>query len=162
MNASPLNEGKRIPEFETEDETGAIYSNQKIQGQLTLLYFYPRDNTPGCTLQACDLRDSYENLLGIPVLVLGISGCSCSSHQKFKTKYSLPFPLLLDEDHQIAQSFGVWGEKKFMGKTFDGIHRTSFIIDKTGKILKTYKKVKPKVHLEKVMKELLEIQETMP
>ena len=162
MNASPLNEGTQIPEFETEDEAGVIYSNQTIQGQLTLLYFYPRDNTPGCTLQACDLRDSYENLLEIPVLVLGISGCSCSSHQKFKTKYSLPFPLLLDEDHQIAQLFGVWGEKKFMGKTFDGIHRTSFIIDKTGKILKTYKKVKPKVHLEEVMKDLLEIQKTMP
>ena len=95
-------------------------------------------------------------------MVLGISGCSCSSHQKFKTKYSLPFPLLLDEDHQIAQLFGVWGEKKFMGKIFDGIHRTSFIIDKTGKILKTYKKVKPKVHLEEVMKDLLEIQKTMP
>ena len=161
MNASPLNEGTQIPEFETEDETGAIYSNQTIQGQLTLLYFYPRDNTPGCTLQACDLRDSYKNLLEIPVLVLGISGCSCSSHQKFKTKYSLPFPLLLDEDHQIAQLFGVWGEKKFMGKTFDGIHRTSFIINKTGEILKTYKKVKPKVHLEEVMKDLLEIQKTM-
>ena len=95
-------------------------------------------------------------------MVLGISGCSCASHQKFKTKYSLPFPLLIDEDHRIAQLFGVWGEKKFMGKTFDGIHRTSFIIDKTGKILKTYKKVKPKVHLEEVMKDLLEIQETMP
>ena len=162
MNAIPLNEGTQIPEFETEDETGAIYSSQTIQGQLTLLYFYPRDNTPGCTLQACDLRDSYESLVEIPVLVLGISGCSCSSHQKFKTKYSLPFPLLLDEDHQIAQLFGVWGEKKFMGKTFDGIHRTSFIIDKTGEILKTYKKVKPKEHLEEVMKDLLEIQETMP
>ena len=162
MNPSPLDEGTQIPEFETEDETGAIYSSQTIQGQLTLLYFYPRDNTPGCTLQACDLRDSYENLSGIPVLVLGISGCSCASHQKFKTKYSLPFPLLIDEDHRIAQLFGVWGEKKFMGKTFDGIHRTSFIIDKTGKILKTYKKVKPKVHLEEVMKDLLEIQETVP
>jgi len=161
MNASPLNEGTRIPEFETKDEIGAIFSNQTILGHLTLLYFYPRDNTPGCTLQACDLRDSYESFLEIPVLVLGISGCSCSSHQKFKTKYSLPFPLLLDEDHQIAQLFGVWGEKKFMGKTFDGIHRTSFIIDKTGKILKTYKKVKPKVHLEEVMKDLLEIQKTM-
>ena len=162
MNASPLNEGTRIPKFETEDEAGVIYSNQTIQGQLTLLYFYPRDNTPGCTLQACDLRDSYESFLEIPVLVLGISGCSCSSHQKFKTKYSIPFPLLLDEDHQIAQLFGVWGEKKFMGKTFDGIHRTSFLIDKTGEILKTYKKVKPKVHLEEVMKDLLEIQETVP
>ncbi len=151
-----------FPNLKRKMKQEAIYSNQTIQGQLTLLYFYPRDNTPGCTLQACDLRDSYENLLEIPVLVLGISGCSCSSHQKFKTKYSLPFPLLLDEDHQIAQLFGVWGEKKFMGKTFDGIHRTSFIIDKTGKILKTYKKVKPKVHLEEVMKDLLEIQKTMP
>ena len=160
MNASPLIEGTQIPQFETKDESGAIFSSQTILGHLTLLYFYPRDNTPGCTLQACDLRDSYENLSKIPVLVLGISGCSCSSHQKFKTKYSLPFPLLLDENNQIAQLFGVWGEKKFMGKTFDGIHRTSFIIDKSGKILKTYKKVKPKVHLEEVMKDLLKIQET--
>ena len=161
MNASPLNEGRQIPKFETKDESGAIFSSQTILGHLTLIYFYPRDNTPGCTLQACDLRDSYERLSEIPVLVLGISGCSCSSHQKFKNKYSLPFPLLLDEENKIAQLFGVWGEKKFMGKTFDGIHRTSFIIDKTGKILKTYKKVKPKLHLDEVMKDLLEIQETM-
>ena len=120
MNASPLNEGVQIPKFETKDETGAIFSNQTILGHLTLLYFYPRDNTPGCTLQACDLRDSYERLSEIPVLVLGISGCSCSSHQKFKTKYSLPFPLLLDEENKIAQLFGVWGEKKFMGKLSTG------------------------------------------
>ena len=162
MNANPLIEGVQIPEFETKDETGTIFSSQTILGFLTLLYFYPRDNTPGCTLQACDIRDAYKDLLKIPVLVLGVSGCSCSSHQKFKAKHSLPFPLLLDEDHKIARLFGVWGEKKFMGKTFDGIHRTSFIIDKTGKILKTYKKVKPKVHLEEVMKDLLEIQKTMP
>ena len=120
MNASPLSEGLQIPKFETKDESGAIFSSQAILGHLTLLYFYPRDNTPGCTLQACDLRDSYERLSEIPVLVLGISGCSCSSHQKFKNKYSLPFPLLLDEEIR-SLSYFVWGEKKFMGKTFDGI-----------------------------------------
>ena len=162
MNANPLIEGVKIPKFETKDETGTTFSNQTLLGSLTLLYFYPRDNTPGCTLQACDLRDAYEDLLKIPILVLGVSGCSCSSHQKFKAKYSLPFPLLLDEDHKIARLFGVWGEKKFMGKTFDGIHRTSFIISKTGKILKTYKKVKPKAHLQEVSEDLLKIQESMP
>ena len=109
-----------------------------------------------CTFQACDLRDSYDELSQIPVLVLGVSSCPLASHQKFKTKYSLPYPLLLDEDHAIAELFGVWGEKKFMGKTFDGIHRTSFIISKSGEILKTYLKVKPKNHLQQVMQDLID------
>ena len=102
------------------------------------------------------MRDSYDELSQIPVLVLGVSSCPLASHQKFKTKYSLPYPLLLDEDHSIAELFGVWGEKKFMGKTFDGIHRTSFIISKSGEILKTYLKVKPKNHLQQVMQDLID------
>ena len=156
MKVTPLISGERIPSFETRDESGAHHSDKTIKGQLTLLYFYPRDNTPGCTLQACDLRDSYDELSQIPVLVLGVSSCPLASHQKFKTKYSLPYPLLLDEDHAIAELFGVWGEKKFMGKTFDGIHRTSFIIGKSGEILKTYLKVKPKNHLQQVMQDLID------
>ncbi len=154
MKVKPLNEGKKIPQFSTKDETGVIHSNQTIKGQLTLIYFYPRDNTPGCTTQACDIRDSYDELLKVPVHILALSACSLISHQKFKSKFSLPFPILLDEDHKIAESFGVWGEKKFMGKTFNGIHRTSYLISKTGEILKTYQKVKPKMHLNQVMQDI--------
>ena len=156
MKANPLPEGSPIPQFTTKDESGFFHSHETIIGQRTLLYFYPKDNTPGCTLQACDLRDSYEDLKRLPTLVLGVSGCSLASHQKFKNKFSIPFPLLLDEDHTIAKLFGVWGEKKFMGKTFMGIHRTSFLINESGKIEKTYIKVKAKMHLRMVLRDLEE------
>tara|TARA_X000000950_G_C13815632_1_gene619683 strand:+ start:700 stop:1179 length:480 start_codon:yes stop_codon:yes gene_type:complete len=154
MTIKPLTMGDTIPDFQTTDETGQDYSSKSLRGSPVIIYFYPRDNTPGCTLQACDLRDNYEHFLKIPITVLGISGCSLDSHQKFKTKNSLPFPLLLDEDHRIAKSFGVWGEKKFMGKSFEGIHRTTFVISKTGNILKTYLKVKPSLHSSMVLEDV--------
>ena len=152
--AKPLLEGCSIPDFKTTDESGEIHSSDSLRGSTTLLYFYPRDNTPGCTLQACDLRDTYIQFSKIPVSIYGLSGCSVSSHQRFSAKNSLPFPLLLDEDNKIAKLFGVWGEKKFMGKTFNGIHRTSFLITKKGKILKTYLKVKPKIHAQMILEDL--------
>jgi peroxiredoxin Q/BCP len=152
--AKPLLEGCSIPDFKTTDESGEIHSSDSLRGGTTLLYFYPRDNTPGCTLQACDLRDTYMQFSKIPISIYGLSGCSVSSHQRFSAKNSLPFPLLLDEDNKIAQLFGVWGEKKFMGKTFNGIHRTSFLISKKGEILKTYLKVKPKIHAQMILKDL--------
>ena len=152
--AKPLLEGCSIPDFKTTDESGEIHSSDSLRGGTTLLYFYPRDNTPGCTLQACDLRDTYMQFSKIPVSIYGLSGCSVSSHQRFSAKNSLPFPLLLDEDNKIAKLFGVWGEKKFMGKTFNGIHRTSFLISKEGEILKTYLKVKPKIHAQMILKDL--------
>lgn len=154
MTIKPLAMGDTIPDFQTTDETGQDYSSKSLRGSPVIIYFYPRDNTPGCTLQACDLRDNYEHFLNIPITVLGISGCSLDSHQKFKTKNSLPFPLLLDEDHRIAKSFGVWGEKKFMGKSFEGIHRTTFVISKKGNILKTYLKVKPTLHSSMVLEDV--------
>lgn len=154
MTIKPLAMGDTIPDFQTTDETGQDYSSKSLRGSPVIIYFYPRDNTPGCTLQACDLRDNYEHFLKIPITVLGISGCSLDSHQKFKTKNSLPFPLLLDEDHRIAKSFGVWGEKKFMGKSFESIHRTTFVISKTGNILKTYLKVKPSLHSSMVLEDV--------
>ena len=154
MTIKPLAMGDTIPDFQTTDETGQDYSSRSLRGSPVIIYFYPRDNTPGCTLQACDLRDNYEHFLNIPITVLGISGCSLDSHQKFKTKNSLPFPLLLDEDHRIAKSFGVWGEKKFMGKSFEGIHRTTFVISKKGNILKTYLKVKPTLHSSMVLEDV--------
>ena len=150
----PLTEGDMIPDFKTIDEKGITYSSASLKGQMTLFYFYPRDNTPGCTLQACDLRDTYQQFRQIPVSILGLSGCSISSHQKFSTKYSLPYPLLLDEDNKIAKLFGVWGEKKFMGKKFDGIHRTTFLISQTGVILKIFTKVKPKTHAQMILEEV--------
>ena len=154
MTIKPLAIGDTIPDFQTTDEAGQDFSSKSLRGSPVIIYFYPRDNTPGCTLQACDLRDNYEHFLNIPITVLGISGCSLDSHQKFKTKNSLPFPLLLDEDHRIAKSFGVWGEKKFMGKSFEGIHRTTFLISKTGNILKTYLKVKPSLHSSMVLEDV--------
>ena len=154
MTIKPLAIGDTIPDFQTTDEAGQDYSSKSLRGSPVIIYFYPRDNTPGCTLQACDLRDNYEHFLNIPITILGISGCSLDSHQKFKTKNSLPFPLLLDEDHRIAKSFGVWGEKKFMGKSFEGIHRTTFVISKTGNIIKTYLKVKPSLHSSMVLEDV--------
>lgn len=150
----PLLEGCSVPDFKTTDESGKIHSSDSLKGSTTLLFFYPRDNTPGCTLQACGLRDRYMQFSEIPVSIFGLSGCSVSSHQRFSAKNSLPFPLLLDEDNKIAKLFGVWGEKKFMGKTFNGIHRTSFLISKKGEILKTYLKVKPKIHAQMILKDL--------
>ena len=158
MTIKPLAIGGTIPDFQTTDEAGQDYSSKSLRGSPVIIYFYPRDNTPGCTLQACDLRDNYEHFLKIPITVLGISGCSLDSHQKFKTKNSLPYPLLLDEDHQIAKSFGVLGEKKFMGKSFEGIHRTTFVISKTGNILKSYLKVKPALHESMVLEDVRNIQ----
>ena len=157
MTIKPLAIGDTIPDFQTTDEAGQDYSSKSLRGSPVIIYFYPRDNTPGCTLQACDLRDNYEHFLNIPITILGISGCSLDSHQKFKTKNSLPFPLLLDEDHRIAKSFGVWGEKKFMGKSFEGIHRTTFLISKAGNILKTYLKVKPALHSSMVLEDVRNI-----
>jgi peroxiredoxin Q/BCP len=156
MTIKPLAKGDKIPDFQTTDEAGQDYSSKLLRGSPVIIYFYPRDSTPGCTLQACDLRDNYEHFLNITIL--GISGCSLDSHQKFKTKNSLPFPLLMDEDHRIAKSFGVWGEKKFMGKSFEGIHRTTFVISKTGHILKTYLKVKPALHSTMVLEDVKNLQ----
>ncbi len=158
MTIKPLAKGDKIPDFQTTDEAGQGYSSKLLRGSPVIIYFYPRDDTPGCKLQACDLRDNYEHFLNIPINIFGISGCSLNSHQKFKTKNSLPFPLLLDEDHRIAKSFGVWGEKKFMGKSFEGIHRTTFLIGKTGNILKTYLKVKPALHSSMVLEDARDIQ----
>jgi len=119
-----------------------------------LIYFYPRDLTPGCTREACALRDEHEQFAKLNTLVFGISPDSEKSHRKFIDKHRLPFSLLVDEDHAIAEAFGVWGEKKFMGRTFDGVHRMSFLIGIDGKIEKTYAKVKPAEHAQQVLADL--------
>ena len=121
------------------------------KGKTVVLYFYPRDNTPGCTVEACELRDAHNKITGKNAVVLGVSPDSAASHEKFTTKFGLPFTLVPDEDHKIAEAYGVWQEKSNYGKKYMGIVRTTFIIDPTGKIKKIFAKVKPAGHAAEVL-----------
>ena len=143
--------GDKAPNFITEDQDGSEVKLSDFEGFKLVLYFYPKDNTPGCTTQACNLSDNYEVLLQKGFKVLGVSPDSAKSHKKFIEKHSLPFPLLMDEDKKIINDYGVWGEKKFMGKIYDGIHRTTFVIDENGVIENIIEKVKTKVHTEQIL-----------
>jgi peroxiredoxin Q/BCP len=116
-----------------------------------VLYFYPKDDTPGCTKEACSFRDAFSKFKKQDITVLGVSPDKEAAHKKFETKYQLPFTLLADTDHSIAESYGVWGEKKFMGRTYMGVHRTTFLIDEKGKIKKVFEKVKPEDHASEVL-----------
>jgi peroxiredoxin Q/BCP len=146
-----LKKGDKAPQFIGEDQNGNTISLESQKGVKTVLYFYPKDNTPGCTAQACDLRDNYDILLSKGYKVIGISADSQQSHQKFIEKYSLPFPLIADTEKQIIKQYGVWGPKKFMGKTYDGINRTTFIIDEKGNIEEVIEKVKTKEHTKQIL-----------
>lgn len=148
-----LTEGKKAPAFSGVDQDGKKVSLKDFIGKKVVLYFYPKDDTPGCTAQACNLRDNYQTLLDNGMQVIGISTDNVKSHKKFETKYKLPFPLIADEDKKIVEKYEVWGEKKFMGKTYDGIHRTTFLIDETGKIKKIIEKPDTKNQTEQVLAE---------
>lgn len=147
-----LKPGDVAPAFTALDQDGNTISLSDYRGKKVVLYFYPKDNTPGCTTQACNLRDNYALLLRQGYVVLGVSADSQKSHKKFATKFNLNFPLLADEDHTILNAYGVWGEKKFMGRTFDGIHRTTFVINEAGVIEEVIEKVHTKRHAEEVLK----------
>ncbi len=129
-----LQEGKKAPPFSGIDQNGNKVSLKDFKGQKVILYFYPKDNTPTCTVQACNLRDNYSDLHKLGFAVIGISTDNAKSHKKFEQKYKLPFPLIDDEDKSIVEKYGVWGEKKFMGRNYMGTIRTTFLIDETGKI----------------------------
>ena len=145
--------GDKAPDFNTEDQDGKAIELADFEGSKVIIYFYPKDNTPGCTTQACNLTDNYEALLKNGYKVVGVSPDSAKSHKKFIDKYSLPFPLLMDEEKKIIQNYGVWGEKKFMGKVYDGIHRTTFVIDEKGVIEDIIEKVKTKDHAAQIMRQ---------
>ena len=149
-----LKVGDKAPDFNTTDQNGEAISFGDFAGSKLVIYFYPKDSTPGCTTQACNLRDNYEMLLSKGYKVLGVSADSAKSHLKFIEKHELPFPLLMDEDKKIINDFGVWGEKKFMGKIYDGIHRTTFVIDEKGVIEEIIEKVKTKEHTAQILAEL--------
>lgn len=148
----PLASGIPAPDFNLLDETGVQRKLSDYRGQPVVLYFYPKDDTPGCTTEACNFRDDYSAYQQAGVVILGVSPDSPKSHAKFKAKFGLPFSLLADEQHQVCEQYGVWGRKKFMGREYDGVFRTTFLIDAHGQIIKVFENVKPADH----SKELLE------
>ncbi len=141
----------KAPAFKGTDQNGSSISLKDFSGKKLILYFYPKDDTPGCTAQACNLRDNYTQLLHKGYEIIGVSPDAVKKHKKFEEKYELPFALIADEDHSIAEKYGVWGEKKFMGKTYDGIHRTTFLIDENGKIKNIILKPDTKNHTAEIL-----------
>ena len=146
-----IKEGAAAPAFKTTNTDGESVSLKDLRGKKVVLYFYPKDDTPGCTKEACSFRDAYSKFKKRGITILGVSPDNEKSHQKFTAKYKLPFTLLADTDHSIADAYGVYGEKKFMGRTYMGIHRTTFLIDEKGKVKKVFEKVKPEDHADEVL-----------
>jgi peroxiredoxin Q/BCP len=149
-----LNIGDQAPDFTLKNDAGEDVSLSALRGKPVILYWYPRDDTPGCTVEACSFRDAYAEFQHAGAVVLGVSTDNTRSHQKFKTKYSLPFPLLSDPDHQVAEQYGVWGPKKFMGREFEGINRITYLIDADGIVKQVWPKVKPEGHADEILQAL--------
>lgn len=147
-----LKEGDKAPEFAAPDAEGKIVRLKDLRGKKVVLYFYPKDDTPGCTKEACSFRDAFAKFKRRGIEVLGVSLDSEASHQKFARKYDLPFRLLADADRAISESYRTYGEKTFMGRTYMGNHRMTFLIDEKGQIKKIFSKVKPEDHAEEVLK----------
>ncbi len=146
-----LQEGTLAPDFTLTTDGGGKVTLSDFRGQRVVLYFYPKDDTPGCTTEACNFRDDYSELVAAGAAVLGVSPDGVKSHDNFKLKYGLPFALLSDPEHQVAEMYGAWGEKTMYGRTYMGIIRSTYIIDEEGRILKVFAKVKPKNHSQEVL-----------
>ena len=146
-----VEEGKPAPDFELRSDSGENVKLSDYRGKQVVLYFYPKDDTPGCTAQACGIRDVYGELERAGAVVLGVSPDDERSHLKFKEKYGLPFTLLADEGHTVADEYGVWGEKTYMGKTYWGVDRSTFVIGEDGTVKKVMRKVKPDTHADEVL-----------
>ena len=154
----PISDGVNAPEFSLPDENGDIHDLSEFRGKPLILYFYPKDDTPGCTIEACNFRDDYSAYQAANVEIVGVSPDLPKKHAKFKEKYDLPFTLLSDEDHKVCDLYGVWGPKKFMGRVYDGVNRTTFLIDKDGKIQHVFEKVRPAKHSNAIL-EIINTQE---
>lgn len=152
-----LKEGDPAPDFRGQNEKGEPIALSDFRGKKLILFFYPRDNTPGCTAEACNLRDNFELLKEKGFALLGVSPDSVKKHQNFSKKYEFPFPLLADIERTVINAYGVWGEKKFMGRVFDGVLRTTFIIDEEGKIEKIFTDVKTDSHAEQIVNSMAEL-----
>ncbi len=149
-----LKEGSKAPDFSAKDHTGIDISLSDFKGYKLVLYFYPKDDTPGCTAEACNLRDNYTLLLERGYKILGVSADTKKSHIRFTQKYDLPFPLIPDTNKKIINAYGVWGPKKFMGREYEGINRMTFIISEEGNIEKIYTKVKTKDHTNQILQSI--------
>ena len=153
-----IKENEKAPQFELKDQDGKLVRLQDFAGKPLVLYFYPRDNTPGCTTEACNFRDDYSAYQELGVEIVGVSTDDETSHTKFITKFELPFTLLADVDHKVCEAYGVWGKKKNYGREYFGVMRTTFLIDRDGKVVKVFEGVKPADHSAEVItavKELL-------
>jgi peroxiredoxin Q/BCP len=149
-----ISEGELAPDFSLLDEEEKNRKLSDYRGRPVVLYFYPKDDTPGCTKEACSFRDDYRAYEQAGVTILGVSPDSPKSHSKFKAKYRLPFTLLSDPDHKICEMYGAWGKKKFMGREYDGVLRTTFLIGKDGRVLRVYQNVKPADHSVEILTDL--------
>ncbi len=143
--------GAAAPAFSLPDQDGRVVSLADFAGKWVVVYFYPKDDTPGCTKEACSFRDSHEALQAKGAVVLGVSADSSASHRKFADKYGLPFPLLADTEHEVARAYGAWGTKRMYGKEYEGMIRSTVVIDPAGKVAKTWPKVKPEGHGAEVL-----------
>ena len=149
-----LREGDRVPTFEMTADDGSTVSNDSLTGTRYVLYFYPKDDTPGCTTQACEIRDGWARVTATGITLFGVSPDSVRSHVKFREKYALPYRLLSDRGHEVADAFGVWVEKKAMGRTYDGNERRTFVVGPDGRIEHVLAQVKPAEHLDQLMETL--------
>jgi peroxiredoxin Q/BCP len=146
-----LKSGTLAPDFALPDEQGILHRLSDFEGQIIVLYFYPKDDTPGCTTEACSFRDQFDEYQKAGVPVIGVSPDTAKKHLKFKEKYNLPFLLLADENHEVCELYGVWGRKKFMGREYDGVFRTTYLIGKDRKILQVFENVKPEGHSQQIL-----------
>jgi len=146
-----LSEGAPMPEFSLPDQNGRIFNSKDYIGKPLVIYFYPKDNTPGCTKEACSFRDSYGEYQKMGITVVGISADSPNSHEKFAKKFNLPFILLADTEKTVLRAFGAWGEKKLYGKVYEGVIRSTFVIGPDGKVKKVFPKVSPEGHASEVL-----------
>lgn len=153
-----LSSGQIAPEFSLKDQKGAVHKLSDYRGKWVFLYFYPKDDSPGCTIEACSVKDNWDNFKKFNCTVLGVSTDGEKSHAKFVQKFSLPFTLLADDQRNLVKIYDVWGEKEFMGRDYMGTIRTSFIIDPEGKIRKVYAEVRPKKHIADVLDDLKKLQ----
>lgn len=150
----PISSGIPAPDFELYDDTNTPRKLSDFRGKNVVLYFYPKDDTPGCTTEACNFRDDYSAYEKAGVVILGVSPDSVKSHVKFKQKFGLPFPLLADEEHKVCDQYGIWGPKKSMGREYEGVLRTTFLIDENGNIAKVFENVRPADHSAEVLSAL--------
>ncbi|MBD0408897.1 thioredoxin-dependent thiol peroxidase [Bacillus sp. 1021] len=149
--------GQAAPDMKLVNDSGEKVSLTDFKGKYVVLYFYPKDMTPGCTTEACDFRDQHESFAGLDAVIIGVSPDSRDKHEKFKQKHDLPFQLLVDDEHKLAEAFDVWKLKKNFGKEYMGIERSTFLLDKEGRLVKEWRKVKVKDHVEEALRELEQI-----